>query len=319
MILKTRENINVKNILYSAFGRVYAVAFKAPTLSVIEAKPLVEKEGVSDKRLRRKTYLATILLILTLLVTPVQGLQSSSINISSEGVISYPSINRFDRFDYPDQDVYWHQYIKDAQGQDTDWFVENQVWTVNNGELFYDGSRPDSQYPYWGRISLGNHESSMNLWKNYNIEVKAKLPRLDLLRTWSFIELAFYMEGTPKSGYGDFYAFLLALDENGYLRPILGGSVDTIWATFTQTFTTIPFEEDLYYTLKVEAIEETDALHVKCYVDGTLYIDWLLPRPLDHQSGRVSLAAQTAVVDPGDVILEGTMIVYFDDFQVKSN
>jgi len=41
--------------------------------------------------LRRKTYLAIFFLILTWLVVPVLGLQSSSLNISSEGVVRYPS------------------------------------------------------------------------------------------------------------------------------------------------------------------------------------------------------------------------------------
>lgn len=44
-ILKTHENVKVKDILYSAKCGVHSIIFKVPESTVVEAKPLVAKGG----------------------------------------------------------------------------------------------------------------------------------------------------------------------------------------------------------------------------------------------------------------------------------
>jgi len=44
-ILGTRENVNVKDILYSAKCGVYVIVFEVPESAVVEAKPLVVRGG----------------------------------------------------------------------------------------------------------------------------------------------------------------------------------------------------------------------------------------------------------------------------------
>jgi hypothetical protein len=44
-ILGTRENVNVKDIVYSAKCKVYVIVFEAPESAMVEAKPLVVRGG----------------------------------------------------------------------------------------------------------------------------------------------------------------------------------------------------------------------------------------------------------------------------------
>jgi len=44
-ILRTRENVNVKDILYSAKCGVHIMIFEVPESAVVEAKPLVVRGG----------------------------------------------------------------------------------------------------------------------------------------------------------------------------------------------------------------------------------------------------------------------------------
>ena len=44
-ILRTRENVNVKDILYSAKCGVYLIVFEVPESVMVEAKPLVVRGG----------------------------------------------------------------------------------------------------------------------------------------------------------------------------------------------------------------------------------------------------------------------------------
>jgi len=44
-ILRTRENVNVKDILYSAKCGVHIVVFEVPESAMVEAKPLVVRGG----------------------------------------------------------------------------------------------------------------------------------------------------------------------------------------------------------------------------------------------------------------------------------
>lgn len=44
-ILRTRENVNVKDILYSSKCGVHVVIFEVPESAMVEAKPLVARGG----------------------------------------------------------------------------------------------------------------------------------------------------------------------------------------------------------------------------------------------------------------------------------
>ena len=44
-ILGTRENVNVKDILYSAKCGVHVIVFEVPESAMVEAKPLVVRNG----------------------------------------------------------------------------------------------------------------------------------------------------------------------------------------------------------------------------------------------------------------------------------
>ena len=44
-ILKTRENVNVKDILYSAKCGVHVIVFEVPESTKVEARPLVVRGG----------------------------------------------------------------------------------------------------------------------------------------------------------------------------------------------------------------------------------------------------------------------------------
>jgi len=44
-ILRTRENVNVKDILYSAKCGVHIILFEVPESTMVEAKPLVIRGG----------------------------------------------------------------------------------------------------------------------------------------------------------------------------------------------------------------------------------------------------------------------------------
>jgi len=44
-ILRTRENVNVKDILYSAKCGVHVIIFEVPESTIYEAKPLVVRGG----------------------------------------------------------------------------------------------------------------------------------------------------------------------------------------------------------------------------------------------------------------------------------
>jgi hypothetical protein len=222
--------------------------------------------------LKRKTYLGTFFLILTWSVVPVLSLQSSSLNISSEGKIKYYSIEfGFSVHETPYHATNWTKQLLMVNDSGAKW-VRSDIW--------YDGPSIPSLngYQNFGLKLLGiidewtippsiRENFTLDDWKNIITEVATKFRgTLSAYEIWSEPDSTpyyfGYMDGTPQH-YVDMlreaYSIIKSIDPTAI---VLGGAIADPLRKSTQNFTTQIFE--------LGASNYMDAFSIHLYY----YDDW---------------------------------------------